>query len=63
MNDGTQTIFQGYAEKISNELRKSKIGSHLLVEYPDLQTLREMYSHYTKSALNDRNKTVVILPF
>jgi hypothetical protein len=63
MTDRTQTIFYGYAEEISKELRALEIGSHLLIEYPDLQTLREMYSHYTKFALYDGNEVVVILPF
>ena len=63
MSNGTRTTLNGYAEEISNELRKSEIGSHLLVEYPDLLTLREMYSHYTKSALDEGTEVVVILPF
>src|SRR5215204_3912581 len=63
MNNESQTVFRGNAEEISNELRRSEIGSHLLVEYPDLPTLREMYSYYTKSALYDGNEIVVILPF
>ena len=63
MADRTQTIFYGYAEEISKELRALEIGSHLLIEYPDLQTLREMYSHYTRFALYDGNEIVVILPF
>ncbi|HEX6377493.1 MAG TPA: MEDS domain-containing protein [Nitrososphaeraceae archaeon] len=63
MTDGTQTIFRGYAEEISNELKRSQIGSHLFVEYTDLLTLREMYSYYTKSALHNDNEIVVILPF
>jgi MEDS: MEthanogen/methylotroph, DcmR Sensory domain len=59
----TQTTFQGFAEEISNELRESEIGSHLLVQYPDLPTLREMYSHYIKSTVPGDNEIVVILPF
>jgi hypothetical protein len=63
MRNGAQTIFYGCAEEISKELRRSEIGSHFLVEYPDLPTLREMYSLYTKSALHDRNEIVILLPF
>ncbi|HEX5921118.1 MAG TPA: hypothetical protein VFY55_05000, partial [Nitrososphaeraceae archaeon] len=63
MTDKTQTIFQGYPERISKQLRRAEIGSHFLVGYPDLTTLREMYSHYTRSALYDGNEIVVILPF
>ena len=63
MTNRTQTTFQGFAEEISNELRESEIGSHFLVQYPDLPTLREMYSHYIKSAVPGDNEIVVILPF
>jgi MEDS: MEthanogen/methylotroph, DcmR Sensory domain len=63
MTNQSQTTFQGFAEEISKELRESEIGSHFLVQYPDLPTLREMYSHYIKSAVPDDNEIVVILPF
>jgi len=63
MTDKTQSIFQGYAETISKQLRGSEIGSHFLVGYSDLLSLREMYAHYTKSALYDGNEIVVILPY
>ena len=49
IRNGAQTIFYGCTEEISKELRRSEIGSHFLVEYPNLPTLREMYSLYTKS--------------
>ena len=51
MTDVTQTIFHGHPEEISQGLRRSESGAHFLIIYPELQTLREMYSHYTKSAL------------
>jgi MEDS: MEthanogen/methylotroph, DcmR Sensory domain len=63
MTDVTQTVFHGHAEEISQELRRSESRAHFLVIYPDLQTLREMYSYYTKSALYEGNEIVVILPF
>src|SRR5919108_5904175 len=58
-----QNIFHGYAEEISQELKRSESGAHFLIIYPDLQTLREMYSHYVNSALFKGNEIVVILPF
>ena len=51
MTDVTHTVFHGHAVEISQELRRLEPGAHLLPIYPKLQTLREMYSHYTKSAL------------
>ena len=63
MTDVTQTVFHGHAGEISQQLRRSESGAHFLIIYPELQTLREMYSHYTKSALFEGNEIVVILPF
>ncbi|HKG87393.1 MAG TPA: hypothetical protein VKA95_03635, partial [Nitrososphaeraceae archaeon] len=63
MTDVTQTVFHGHAEEVSQKLRRSESGAHFLIIYPELQTLREMYSHYTKSALFEGNEIVVILPF
>ena len=63
IDNNTQPIEKCYAEKMSDELRKSEIGSHFLIQYPDLPTFREMYSYYIKSALYDGNEIVMILPF
>jgi hypothetical protein len=42
---------------------KSAFGSHFAIIYPDLPTLREMYSQYIKIVLSNGNETVMILPF
>src|SRR5918995_7170931 len=63
MTDVTQTVFHDHAEEVSQQLRKSESGAHFLIIYPNLQTLRKMYSHYTKSALFEGNEIVVLLPF
>ena len=57
-------VFRGRPIEVSQELKKSAYGAHFLVIYPDLSTLREMYSHYVKSALSDQgNEIVLVLPF
>ena len=43
-------------------LKKSPPGTHCLVVYPDLITLRTIYTHYTKIQL-ERNEIVLILPY
>ncbi|MFZ0741874.1 MAG: MEDS domain-containing protein [Nitrososphaeraceae archaeon] len=64
MTTDKENVFCGHASEVSVELKKSAFGSHFLVIYPDLLTLREMYSHYIKSALSDEgNEIVIILPF
>jgi hypothetical protein len=58
-----QNLFQGNSIEVSEELLKSELGSHFAIIYPDLITLREMYSHYIKSVLSKGNEIVMILPF
>jgi MEDS: MEthanogen/methylotroph, DcmR Sensory domain len=59
----SKNISQGNATEVSEELIKSEFGSHFAIIYPDLITLREMYSHYIKSVLSKGNEIVMILPF
>ena len=64
MGIARETAFRGHALEVSQELKKSAVGVHCLVIYPDLLTLREMYSYYVKSSLSDDgNEIVLILPF
>ena len=44
-------------------LKESQPGAHCLVVYPDLMTLRAVYSQYTKIQLEDNNQIVLILPY
>ena len=43
--------------------KESLPGTHCLMVYPDLMTLRGIYSHYTKMQLEDSNEIVLILPY
>jgi hypothetical protein len=44
-------------------LKESQPGSHCLMIYPDLITLRAIYSNYTKIQLEDNNEIVLLLPY
>lgn len=46
-----------------DSLKKSPPGTHCLMVYPDLITLRTIYSHYTKTLLEKNNELVLILPY
>jgi hypothetical protein len=46
-----------------DSLKESIPGTHCLMVYPDLMTLRGIYSHYTKMQLEDNNEMVLILPY
>ena len=64
MGIARENVFRGHPLEVSQELKKSAFGAHFLVIYPNLSTLREMYSYYVKSALSDEgNEIVLVLPF
>jgi hypothetical protein len=42
---------------------QAEYGSHYIIVYPDLSTLRRIYSNYSKIQLEDKNDIVLILPF
>ena len=44
-------------------MRLSEYGVHSLVVYPDMNTLRRIYSYYAKMQLEDNNEIVLILPY
>jgi hypothetical protein len=44
-------------------MRLSEYGVHYLVVYPDMNTLRRIYSYYTKMQLEDNNEIVLIIPY
>jgi hypothetical protein len=53
-NDVSSTITQ---------LRRADYGDHYMIVYPDLNTLREIYSHYIKFQLEENNEIVLIIPY
>jgi hypothetical protein len=44
-------------------MKLSEYGVHYLVVYPDMNTLRRIYSYYTKMQLEDNNEIVLIIPY
>ena len=44
-------------------MRLAEYGVHYLVVYPDMNTLRRIYSYYTKMQLEDNNEIVLIVPY
>jgi hypothetical protein len=46
-----------------NQLRQADYREHYMIVYPDLTTLREIYSRYIKFQLEENNEIVLILPY
>jgi hypothetical protein len=53
---------RGVSEALDS-FKGSLPGTHCLMVYPDLMTLRGIYSHYTKIQLEENNEIVLILPY
>jgi hypothetical protein len=43
-------------------LKRARQGSHYIILYCDLPTLRKIYSQYTKRQIEEKNEIVLILP-
>jgi MEDS: MEthanogen/methylotroph, DcmR Sensory domain len=54
---------KGTLDAIVEEIRLAEYGVHYLVIYPDMITLRRIYSYYAKMQLEDNNEIVLILPY
>ena len=48
---------------IVEQLHQSEFSAHHILIYSDIETLRKVYSSYTKRQLKDNNEIVVILPY
>lgn len=46
-----------------DSIKESQAGTHYLMVYPDLVTLRAIYLQYTKIQLEYNNEIVLILPY
>ena len=46
-----------------NLINQADYGVHYIIIYPDLSTLREMYSNYVQKQINENNEIILINPF
>ena len=51
------------SDAIFKEIGLAEYGVHYLVVYPDMNTLRDIYSYYAKVKLEYNNEIVLILPY
>lgn len=60
----SRKVIRGNHIHILRQLEKATYGSHYIVVYPDLDTLREIYSAYAKAHIVENNdEIVIILPY
>src|SRR5947208_7068031 len=56
-------ITTGSNNEILDRLTHAEYGTHSILVYPNIETLRETYSRYAKMQLEDNNEIVLILPY
>jgi hypothetical protein len=59
---GLRSKIRGANETL-DALKESQPGTHCLMVYPDLMTLREIYTRYVKILIEQRNEVVLLLPY
>src|SRR5215212_7263201 len=46
-----------------DQINQAEYGAHYIIIYPDLDTLRDLYSEYTHKQIKENNEIVLINPF
>ncbi len=58
-----KNLIYGNTKNILEQLRQAEYGAHYIIVYPDIMTLREIYSGYIKSQIKDNKEIVLILSY
>jgi hypothetical protein len=59
----TQSLINGHLSDALDHISQSDYGVHYMIIYPNLSTLRELYSNYTHKQIQENNAIVLINPF
>jgi hypothetical protein len=58
------SLLNGSIDDALNHINQADYGAHYLIVYPDLLTLRELYSNYVqKQSKENNNEVILINPF
>ena len=58
-----QVLMNYHPNHVISQINQAEYGSHYIVVYPDLFTLRELYSNYIKKQIEENNEMILINPF
>ena len=58
-----QSLLECNVDDALDQIVHAEYGSHYIIIYQDLSTLREMYSNYVKKRIEENNEIVLINPF
>jgi MEDS: MEthanogen/methylotroph, DcmR Sensory domain len=58
-----QDLINCHVNDALDHMNKAQHGDHSIIIYPDLHTLRELYSNYVHKQIEENNEIVLINPF
>lgn len=61
--DQDYNILHLTAEDLIDMLSAEINGTHIMIIYPDIDTIRQFYSSYIKNQIEEKNKVVVFAPY
>jgi hypothetical protein len=61
--EGESTIINCHINDALYHINQAGYGAHYMIIYPDLHTLRELYSDYVNNQIEENNEIVLINPF
>src|SRR5919205_3110830 len=63
MNGGRNQTTNCHVNDALDHINQAEHGAHYIIIYPDLDTLRELYSNYVHKQIEENNEIVLINPF
>lgn len=58
-----KNVIYGNIKNIIEQLRQAGYGAHYIIVYPDIMTLREIYSNYIRYQIEDKKEIVLVLSY
>jgi hypothetical protein len=58
-----QNLLKYHINDALNQVIQAEYGAHYIIIYPDLSTLREMYSNYVQNQIKENNEIILINSF
>ena len=58
-----QNLINSHVNDALDHINQAEYSAHYMIIYPDLVTLRKLYSSYISKQLEENNETILINPF
>jgi hypothetical protein len=58
-----KNVIYGNIKNIVEQLRQADYGAHYIIVYPNIMTLREIYSNYIRYQIEDKKEIVLVLSY